>query len=271
MPILVVKERDLQDTQGDGANTGFWHFYNFDGISLTHIKSVYHNNNNNRNDSGQSCYIGNTEYQVNCICTLGSDNVNLTTWNGTKVFQGTDVMNKALIREYEIRYSGDIVRMLGITAYGNGFIIGGMDHPSYNVEGLWYLHCATWQEGAIAPMTDPAENWVPSGITRRGNLIYSVCQDDHLLRVYKIGSINWGGYWEKVGEYTISGGGDKNFRGCAFYGDFLLVGNEEYDKIQMLKIGASALTQVAEFDISSDKHDPDNLMPYGLFFYMDAA
>jgi hypothetical protein len=256
--ILAVEERDEQGILGLGINVGLTHFYDFNGHALTHIKYVAHTNNNYRNDSGQSACQDSMMYQVNCICTLGGDAIDLTIWDKNKYYQGTTINTYAKIKEYSLTYNSEKLRLLGIDFYGNRIIASGMEYPSYTREGLYWINL---EKEIVRPM---AWGWVPAGIRVIGNQVFSTCQDDNYLRCHSIS--HWSSQWSQCFSRTIPNGGTTaHFRGITDYGNYFLVGNEENHTVDLISVGMSAITCVKQFSVSANMLNASNKMPYGLW------
>jgi len=135
-----------------------------------------------------------------------------------------------------------------------------MDHPNYLSEGLY------WLPNPYATPVPKATGWVPAGIAIRGNTVYSVCQDDNYLRAHRIAGYNTD--WPEVLKLTLPDGGTtKHFRGCAWYGNELLVGNENNNKVYSLQLKYGSVTTKDSFDVSAYMADLGNEAPYGLWFW----
>lgn len=249
MKILCIEERDASGSAGFGTNCGWTHY--FEWPSMRWIRKYLHQNNNNRNDSGQSYCEGSQQYQVNCICTLSTDNINFIEWD-----KHTNTVQKERVLYYA--NSGNLFRQLGITKIGNVFILGGLENVALGAfEGLAKYHLGDTKVWGMA------SGWIPSGIAKKGNQIYSVCQDDYYLRIHQ--AFDWDDSWKQVESVLLPDGGANNFRGCSFWGNQILVGNETNHRIYVIQ--DQTWETVKYHDISSYMSDPGNLMPYGLWFW----
>ena len=251
---ICVEERDWSNSQGDGQSTGWTHYFEYP--SLKKIKDVYHNDGTNSNDSGDSTFLGNIQYQINCYCHAGGagdSGLYIKEADTNKLIEGISLVDS----------SGYILRCLGISHLGNKFYIGAMafENPAYINKGLY-----TWEKdaGTVAKFIKgyTVEKQF-NGIDIVGNLLFHCSEDDDNLRILNLDTLNL------VAEIAMATPNDNHYRGCAVHGNTIVVGQcgdtvynvifYEYNNLEIIKI--------KDWDMGQFKHNGNNVMPYGVFFY----
>ena len=240
---LCIEERDLSESEGLSPNVGWTHY--FDYPSMVKVKEYFHVNNENKNDSGQSFCIGNIQYQINCISTVADWRNNFFIWE-------RDTNRLIESRSIVSDQNGEVLRLLGISAKGNTFYIGGMDHPSYAYNGIYSYNLNS--PGNVAYLRR-ASSFTADGIGIHGGFLFHCAEEDGNLRIVDLNS------WNLVRTIALPDDGEFHFRGCTVIGSEIIVGNVTNHRMYWLDEGTFVVSKY--FDVSGFMHDAGNEMPYG--------
>lgn len=240
---LCIEERDTKNSAGFGVNAGWTHY--FDYPSMAKVKEYFHNNNDYKNDSGQSFCIGNIQYQINCISTVADYRNNFFIWE-------RDTNRLIESRSIVSDQNGEVLRLLGISAKGNMLYLGGMDHPSYAYNGIYIYDLNS--SGNVAYLKR-ASTFTANGIGIHGGFLYHCAEEDGNLRIIDLND------WKLVRTIALPNDGELHFRGCTVIGSEIIVGNVTDHHMYWLEDGSFQVLR--DFSCYTFAHDIDNEMPYG--------
>lgn len=245
---------------------------------MEHVKSVAHTNNNYSNDSGQSAPFGDYIIQGNCVCVQGD--YTLYAWRREQILrQNNDAELDSPVWSRQMKTSNNkILRILGVSRWGNGIIVSGFEE-SGTESGLYFIPAPFEDQNINGPqklVAFPDEGGGDyhflAGIAIRGNMLFGVSQDDNYLSIYRLDGTNT--TLVKRIELTTNG----KYRGLCFYGNTLIAGLElvndanasKVEQWQLMFDGTdTTATLLKEWDVSGDMHNAENLMPYGLWAWVD--
>ena len=246
---LCVEERDYAGCAGSGISVGWTHYFEYP--SMEKVYDFFHGEDS-LNDSGQSYCIGSIQYQINCI------------FGGSNLFIYEKDSNILIEKRNLTCIDGEQLRILGITGAGNVLYLGAMNYPSYDKQGIFtYEIDDTLNTNNRANLRLTLTS-VPSGLSRKGNILYYVSQDDDQLHIVDISGnpVSVPDAWWQYSAVTLPEDGVDHYRGCIVIGSEIIVGNVTACKLHWINL--NSYTEVSQFDFSSYLHDQTNKL-YGVW------
>ena len=256
--ILHIEVRDYNDDQGCTGNADGWTCYTWWNDFTEFKDSSLHCDNGGYNDSGASAVIGNTQYQVNCICKTDNP-INMFIKNYTTQV----VIDSLIIYSDQIGHTTHRLTLLGICKLPNNdsLLLGGYErynnpptitHPD-TMYGFWKWlpndTSATWCYN-----TEVSGSYAMNGLAVHGNYVYSVSERTDTLEVVDVTT------WTQVNVVDMGQPGGC-FRGIAIIDNTVLIGNQTDATIDYYNL--STLTYISSRDMS-DFVDTGNIL-YGLW------
>lgn len=257
--ILHIEVRDYNGDQGWTGNKDGWTYFTWwNTFALVQDSSLH----GGYNDSAASAVVGNTQYQVNCICNVANP-TNMFVRN----YSTQALVDSFVICSNQAGHTTHRLTLLGICKMPNSdsLILGGYErynnpptitHPD-TMYGFW-----TWYPGETTAYwrydTEVGGSFCMNGLAINGNYIYSVSEMTDTLEVVDYTTKPWSNV-----AYKDMGQTGGTFRGIAVIGSTILVNNSTDVTLDYYNL--YTLDYITNRDMS-DFVDAGNIL-YGLWLH----